>query len=130
MAMFGPQCSEAIGWDRWLTSAVSTAAWPCRRCASLLRLRPNRHATALLVVSLGGLVAGIAALASGSRAGRWLVWSSGVLFAVSRVVQCVWVSPCVEKAGFGYCQACGYNLRGLSSDRCPECGVTVENWKP
>ncbi len=25
-----------------------------------------------------------------------------------------------------YCQECGYNLRGLTSDRCPECGRSLE----
>jgi hypothetical protein len=25
-----------------------------------------------------------------------------------------------------YCPACGYDLRGLSSDRCPECGLTID----
>jgi hypothetical protein len=25
-----------------------------------------------------------------------------------------------------YCQQCGYNLRGLTSDRCPECGRSLE----
>jgi hypothetical protein len=25
-----------------------------------------------------------------------------------------------------YCPGCGYDLRGLSSDRCPECGLTID----
>jgi hypothetical protein len=25
-----------------------------------------------------------------------------------------------------YCAGCGYDLRGLSSDRCPECGLTIQ----
>src|SRR4051812_46128223 len=24
-----------------------------------------------------------------------------------------------------YCPACGYDLRGIASDRCPECGATI-----
>lgn len=27
----------------------------------------------------------------------------------------------------GHCQACGYSLRGISSDKCPECGACTEN---
>jgi len=27
-----------------------------------------------------------------------------------------------KRAPLGYCQRCGYNLAGLTSDRCPECG--------
>jgi hypothetical protein len=25
-----------------------------------------------------------------------------------------------------YCGTCGYDLRGLTSDRCPECGLTID----
>ena len=33
----------------------------------------------------------------------------------------------VEESGAGrYCIGCGYNLRGLLSDRCPECGLPVD----
>ena len=32
----------------------------------------------------------------------------------------------VVQWGFGYCQKCGYDLRGLQSDRCPECGCPVK----
>jgi hypothetical protein len=33
----------------------------------------------------------------------------------------------VEEAGAGrYCIGCGYNLRGLLSDRCPECGLPID----
>jgi len=24
-----------------------------------------------------------------------------------------------------FCQSCGYNLRGLTGDRCPECGADI-----
>lgn len=29
----------------------------------------------------------------------------------------------IEAAGAGYCRHCGYDLRGIASERCPECGV-------
>ena len=29
-----------------------------------------------------------------------------------------------------YCWSCGYSLRGLTSDRCPECGNGPETLKP
>ena len=29
-----------------------------------------------------------------------------------------------------YCWSCGYSLRGLISDRCPECGNRPKPWKP
>lgn len=28
--------------------------------------------------------------------------------------------------GLGYCRDCGYNLTGLTTDRCPECGRTIQ----
>jgi hypothetical protein len=35
----------------------------------------------------------------------------------------------VAQYGPDYCQACGYNLGGLTSDRCPECGAKVPDKK-
>jgi len=36
-----------------------------------------------------------------------------------------WISPPERKIS-GYCTKCLYNLRGISGDRCPECGTTVD----
>ena len=30
----------------------------------------------------------------------------------------------------GHCWSCDYSLRGLSGDRCPECGNGPKPWKP
>ena len=35
--------------------------------------------------------------------------------------------PAVERKPFvAVCGACGYDLRGISSDRCPECGAPID----
>jgi len=32
----------------------------------------------------------------------------------------------LNERGKGHCYDCGYNLTGLTSERCPECGRTLE----
>lgn len=46
-----------------------------------------------------------------------------LLFAIIRVVQRRSQRP-------GFCARCGYNLTGLTSGRCPECGTPVRNAQP
>jgi hypothetical protein len=36
------------------------------------------------------------------------------------------VSSSIETTEDLYCPQCGYNLRGLSSDKCPECGLSLD----
>ncbi len=33
----------------------------------------------------------------------------------------------LNERGRGHCYDCGYNLTGLTSERCPECGRTLES---
>src|ERR1700722_11740517 len=35
-------------------------------------------------------------------------------------------SPSDDPTNGRFCPACGYNLRGINSDRCPECGHAVD----
>jgi len=125
--MVCPQCGEPIGWDRRLASAFSRGTWPCPRCAAVLHLRPNRHATVLFLVALGGLFVGFGVAKGGGPLGRWLLALFALMLVSSRALQVCWVRPLVKQAGFGFCQGCGYNLKGLPSERCPECGVPAEN---
>jgi hypothetical protein len=83
-----------------------------------------------LGVFLVTLATGVASLACG-----WLVrpvelgW--GVLATVGFyvavcIVWRIWAGSGAWAPHVAICGRCGYDLRGLSSDRCPECGVRFE----
>ena len=36
------------------------------------------------------------------------------------------LTPSTNPAADLFCPNCGYNLRGIDSERCPECGVVID----
>jgi hypothetical protein len=48
---------------------------------------------------------------------------ASILLVVSNLRQC----PTVAEYGAGFCGKCGYNLTGLTSERCPECGEALRD---
>jgi hypothetical protein len=46
-----------------------------------------------------------------------------LLLGARRGVLMLWVPR-------GFCEYCGYNLRGITSDRCPECGAAIHRTPP
>jgi len=58
----------------------------------------------------------------------WDQWLAGlVFFPIAYLGWWVghWISP-PKRIIPGHCPKCLYNLRGISGDRCPECGTTVD----
>lgn len=49
------------------------------------------------------------------------------LASILLVVSNLWQRPTVAEYAAGFCRKCGYNLTGLTSDRCPECGETLRD---
>lgn len=49
-------------------------------------------------------------------------WTFGHVYEDMRMLAATYVSG--EKHRFGCCLKCGYNLTGVASDACPECGST------
>jgi hypothetical protein len=47
--------------------------------------------------------------------------------AVLAMVMTEFEGVTIIEYGPGHCRDCGYNLTGLTSDRCPECGRTLES---
>ena len=52
----------------------------------------------------------------------WSAWTLAYTFFFTGATQVVGARRRVGRVP-GYCQACGYDLRGLSQPRCPECGT-------
>jgi predicted RNA-binding Zn-ribbon protein involved in translation (DUF1610 family) len=64
------------------------------------------------------------------RTQMWAMAIFGVLYCVLPFLIVIWKYRRIQeqqktkmKKVAGFCIACGYNLRGITSARCPECGV-------
>ena len=79
--------------------------------------------TKRLAAILGFLFLILGYVLAGSPAG--VVWAIGATIAL--VVFFSWryydTRQCLHRKELGLCLRCGYNLRGVIANRCPECGA-------
>ncbi len=124
MALTCPQCGEPIPWERRLFRAFLWARWPCRRCGAVLRFKATTRIVAGLVSCLV-IAFGFGSLYV-SRANKYLVVTTMVLIGAAFSWAMIFLEQvAIVQWGFGHCQGCGYDLTGLTSDRCPECGRPI-----
>jgi drug/metabolite transporter (DMT)-like permease len=83
-------------------------------------------------LGVAGVVAFRLAVVPGQPSHGWILVPA--LFLVTGAVSVVagLLMKAVPPPRFapGLCQACGYNLRGNTSGRCPECGTACEHVRP
>jgi len=133
-ADYCPQCGMPIGTFAATDpiQSIHTQGWAYRKAAAGA---PSRFVFwgmwaifALLIVGSAGSVVGIAPaatsladLAAGALIVGLLAVYAIILYRTTRnyVRQCVRRQRCET----GCCAECGYDLRGLTETRCPECGA-------
>ena len=60
------------------------------------------------------------------RVPDWILATLFLLFAAILIACAVWPR---RSPKLGFCVECGYNLRGSTEPRCPECGARFEKTK-
>jgi len=125
MPLSCPQCEEPIGWDRRVHHLFSRSPWTCPRCSALLRLQSNFRYSLPLNISLIVLTLFLLEASATTVNRKWLVVGLAVCLLFIHAVTFAVVRVRMVRPGLGYCQHCNYDLRGLSSDRCPECGNPI-----
>lgn len=125
MAVVCPQCGKPVPWLRRLVKAHAWAKWMCDGCGARLKFAvPRRFLISFCVT--GGVMLMFWLLRRSEMpvflqfvALLALVLCGTAAFAMAEGVTLLEYGP-------GHCKECGYNLTGLTSSRCPECGTDVE----
>lgn len=122
MSVSCPKCSAPVRWTRRLFGAHFWARWPCPGCGSTLKFNMKNR---LRLVGAFYLIlfAGFGSLRTG-----WLSLRGTAVLMTVVAFAFGWAAFFLEKVaivryGPGLCQTCGYDLTGLTSPRCPECGT-------
>lgn len=117
MPVICPKCGET---RRTLRRDIFAYNWLCPSCFTSFRLP--------YWVSFGiGLVPPTVMFASPAFL-EWpyIIFSLAIALATMSLLRYLAINRHVFqiiKLGPGFCQHCGYNLQGLGSERCPECGT-------
>ena len=123
MAAECPVCRTGIPWHRTFRTSA-WGKWRCDGCESLLTVDIRWRFVALGVA--------VAAMFSATRVVRApQAWDLPVVVVVMSTVMIPYFlflerARVLDRCGFR-CQGCGYDLRGQSAARCPECG---QNFNP
>lgn len=115
-----PVCRMPLRWlDR---SRPLWAQWRCRHCGSLLAVDVRRRVLLVLVLLL--MIFSIGA-ALDRATGNGLLAMGLVLAIWTPVFLLLERAVVLERCGLR-CKSCGYDLHGLVTPRCPECGTELD----
>jgi len=111
-----PVCRQPLRWTYLLRTWWSR--WPCDRCGSLLGIDRKRRLLSILPIVLLALPVSMYLTRSG--------WPDFIALPVILILWLPWFLllervAVLERLGFR-CRQCGYDLRGQTVPRCPECG--------
>ena len=115
-----PHCRSSMSWIRITLRALFVKEWTCHHCDARLRFDNERRDWVSWVVILVSVT--------------FIIWSIGRLTIPGQLIPpfllCIF-SVFLERVAVveicdSRCTSCGYSLRGLMENRCPECGAPFE----
>ncbi len=124
MAVECPRCRTPVPKTRRFFKSWAWARWDCATCGSTLGFSIGRR---LWIGVPAGVVGGVL---GGGGVSFWRTgipfWAMLILFAILALA-IAWAIARMEKIVVHvprghFCGECGYNLRGVRSETCPECG--------
>ncbi len=124
MAVVCPQCGKPVPWSRRLFRAHAWAKWICVGCGARLKFAIRRR------FLLSSCLTGVAMvlfwlMRSAGLSGLLQVVAMASFFLIGTAAFAMAEGVTLLEYGPGHCRDCGYNLTGLTSSRCPECGTAV-----
>jgi predicted RNA-binding Zn-ribbon protein involved in translation (DUF1610 family) len=117
-----PNCGATQPWQRCYLRNGGFASWTCPECGSVLGFDPKRRGVLACLFLVLWMSFAMVDMGSGGFQSRMTYLSIVMLWVVvdirfDRVV--------VKRRRGIHCRKCGYDLTGLRSTRCPECGESV-----
>ena len=97
------------------------ARWRCAHCGALVTYSEGRRV--LICVGCGVVLIGLVVLPLSRPWAMTLGWSIPTTLLVMLVLVALFDRLIILDSSGARCQSCGYDLAGLTSPRCPECGT-------
>lgn len=124
MGLCCPLCGEPIAWKRRLWGMHAWAKWPCQQCGSMLKPNVQKRVFIYVATFMLAMVIMRCLVYLGFR-NIYLSISAVALVVGGVVLLIIGEQVTIIEYGKGYCRNCKYNLMGLTSEQCPECGRTI-----
>lgn len=121
-----PHCRKRLPFFRAYGLLPSFA---CEECGAILRLR-RRSVFWIGGGVLGAHVAGRITVSHGFSSGVSYGVTLATAIAYFLLLGCVRTFDTIRAPPARHCPTCGYNLTGLNSERCPECGTAESARSP